>query len=157
MAVHLLRHAKAGHRHEWSQPDELRPLTSAGTQQALALRDALGQLPVKRILSSRYLRCVQSVQPLAERLGLEVEVHPALAEEADLDDTWNLVEELAETGADAVLCTHGNITPPVLDRLSRRGGRVIGDDPSNKKGSAWTLEGDGAGRLTTATYVPPPA
>ena len=156
MAVHLLRHAKAGHRHEWAQPDELRPRTPAGMQQALALRESLAALPVKRILSSRYLRCVQTVAPLAERLGLEVELHPALAEEADVADTWDLLEELAGTGTDAVLCTHGNVTPPVIDRLVRRGGRIIDHDPGNKKGSVWTLEADGDGRFTTATYVPPP-
>lgn len=143
MAIHLVRHAKAGSRPDWGQPDELRALTDAGRVQAEALAGKLAPFEVTRILSSRYARCTQTVEPLAVTLGLRVEEEPALAEEADLDDAWALVESLAAAGTEAVLCSHGNIIGPLLDRLHRRGVRLDGDEWSCKKGSVWRVEVEG--------------
>jgi broad specificity phosphatase PhoE len=143
MAIHLVRHADAGRRGSWHQPDDLRPLTNRGLVQAAAIADALATRPIARVVSSRYARCLQSVQPLADRLGLEVESHPALAEEASLVDTWALVEEAARDAGDVVLCSHGNVIPPVLDRLHRRGVPLDATRWSCHKGSIWTLDVDG--------------
>ncbi|MBW3580224.1 MAG: histidine phosphatase family protein [Actinobacteria bacterium] len=154
MSLHVVRHAKAGDRSEWHQADELRPLSRAGLAQAEALAGLLGTVPIKRILSSRYLRCTQTVAPLAERLGLDVEEHPALAEEADVAATLALLEEL--TGTEAVVCTHGNLIGPLLDRLHRRG-VDLADRWVCKKGSVWTIEADDSGAFARARYCPPPA
>jgi broad specificity phosphatase PhoE len=155
MPLVIVRHAKAGSRSAWAQDDDLRPLTKAGARQAEAVADRLADEPFKRVLSSRFVRCVQTVAPLAQRLGLEVEDHPALAEEADLDDTEALLEELA--GTDAVLCTHGNVLGALLKRLRRRGVELVGPDGGGGggKGSAWRLEPNRKGRWTRATYQPP--
>ncbi len=150
-----MRHAKAGDRSDWSGPDELRPLSGKGAGQATALVDLLAHLPVKRILTSRYRRCTQTVEPLAQCLGIDVEIHPALAEEADIGATWELLEEL--TGAEAVVCTHGNLIGPVLDRLHRRGVELVSDRWTCKKGSVWSIEVDPDGDLARARYSPPPA
>jgi len=155
MALLLVRHAKAGSRSAWAQDDDLRPLTPAGERQAEALAERESDEGVKRVLSSRFVRCVQTVAPLAERLGLEVEHHPALAEEADLDDTEALLDELRAT--EAVLCTHGNVLNALLHRLRRRGVELVGADGGGGggKGSAWRLEPDRKGRWARATYEPP--
>jgi phosphohistidine phosphatase SixA len=151
----LVRHAKAGSRSAWAQDDDLRPLTKGGQRQADALADRLADEPIKRVLSSRFVRCVQTVAPLAERLGLEIEEHPALAEEAELGDTEALLDELA--GVEAVLCTHGNVLGAVLKRLRRHGVDLVGDggDGGGGKGSAWRLEAGSEGTWTAATYEPP--
>lgn len=154
MSLHLLRHAKAGDRQEWDGPDEARPLSQAGAAQADALVGTMAGIPVKRILSSRYRRCVQTVEPLARHLGLEIEIHPALAEEADVAAVWDLVVGLA--GTEAVLCTHGNLVGPVLDRLHRRGVDILADRWSCKKGSTWTIEVGPDRDFTGASYLPPP-
>jgi phosphohistidine phosphatase SixA len=153
MSLHVVRHAKAGDRSDWDQPDELRPLSRSGRSQAEALVEVLGAAPIKRILSSRYRRCTETVVPLAERLGLEVEEHPALAEEADVAATLALLEDLS--GTEAVLCTHGNLIGPLLDRLHRRGVELA-DRWACKKGSVWTVELDQRGAFSRAHYVPPP-
>jgi 8-oxo-(d)GTP phosphatase len=154
MALHLVRHAKAGSRAAWAQDDDLRPLTPAGERQAEALAERLSDDGVKRILSSRFVRCAQTVAPLAERLGLEVEHHPALAEEADIRDTEALLDELE--GTEAVLCTHGNVLGALLKRLRRRGVRLVGGGRGGGgKGSAWRLVPDRHGRWARATYEPP--
>ena len=155
MAIHLVRHAKAGSRSDWAQPDELRPLTAGGALQATAIADLLRDRPVKRILSSPLVRCVQTVQPLADALGLEVEQHPALSEEADPEDTWALIREL--NGTEAVLCSHGNIVPEVVDRAVRAGAEIVGQETGNKKGSIWMLEIGEDGSVSSVRYTPPPA
>ncbi|MDP9419742.1 MAG: histidine phosphatase family protein [Actinomycetota bacterium] len=154
MSLHVVRHAHAGDRSDWHQPDELRPLSRAGRAQAEALVGLLEGEPIKRVLSSRYLRCTQTVAPLAERLGLDVETHPALAEEADVASTWKLLEELA--GTEAVACTHGNLIGPLLDRLHRHGVELA-DRWVCEKGSVWTIELDGARTFARARYLPAPA
>jgi phosphohistidine phosphatase SixA len=153
--LHLVRHAKAGERSECEGPDELRPLSGKGAGQADRLAELLAASPVKRILSSRYRRCTQTVEPLALRLGLDVETHPALAEEADIGATWELLEALA--GTEAVLCTHGNIVGPILDRLHRRGVELLTERWTCKKASVWTIEVGPGGGFSRASYRSPPA
>lgn len=153
VSLQVVRHAKAGDRSGWDQPDELRPLSRAGQAQADGLVAVLATAPVKRILSSRYLRCTQTVAPLAARLDLPVEEHPALAEEADVNAILRLLDELA--GTEAVVCTHGNLVGPLLDRLHRRGVE-LSDRWVCKKGSVWTIDLDPAGAFQRARYTPPP-
>ena len=145
MAIHLVRHAKAGVRPGWRGDDEERPLTDAGRTQADVIADLLAGRGVRRVLTSRYLRCVQTVEPLAARLGVPVEHERALAEEADPHDAWRLVEDLAAKGEEAVLCSHGNIVSPILDRLHRRGLEVVATEWTCAKGSVWTIEVDDDG------------
>lgn len=153
MALHLVRHGSAGDRDEWDGPDADRPLTDKGRRQADALADRFVDAGVQRVLSSRYARCVQTVEPLADRLGLAVERHPALAEEARVPDLLALLEELAHE--EVAVCTHGNLIPSVLDRLARRGAVLVADRPACAKGSVWTLHPDGDRVFDRAVYTPP--
>jgi 8-oxo-dGTP diphosphatase len=153
MAIHLVRHAKAGSRPDWHQPDDLRPLTDSGLVQAGAIADHLAPLDIGRVVSSRYVRCVQTVQPLADKLGLAVDLHPALAEEADIRDSWALLEDVAGRPGDTVLCSHGNVIPSLLDRLHRRGVDLVAAERSCHKGSIWTVEVDGDGGFARAVLA----
>ena len=110
---------------------------------------------IERIISSPYLRCVQTVEPLAEELGLKVEENQALAEGADENQAEDLLDEVARTNA--VLCSHGDIVPALLDRLKDRGVELIGGDVTDvKKGSIWILEAED-GEIKNGTYQPPTA
>jgi 8-oxo-dGTP diphosphatase len=144
MALHIVRHGDAG-----SGPDEERPLTDRGIHQAAALAVHLADRPVTRVVSSRYTRCVEMVTPLAERLGLPVEHHAALAEEADVEDAWALLESLAQD--EVVVCSHGNIISPILDRVLRRGAEVVAAEWTCRKGSVWRLDTGEDGRFSRAT------
>src|SRR5438046_349803 len=79
----LLRHADAGLRREWVGADERRELTDLGHAQAYEVSVRLRTLAIERILSSPALRCRQTVQPLAQRLSLDVEPCRLLAVDAD--------------------------------------------------------------------------
>lgn len=152
MTVYLIRHAKAGSRSEWDGPDDLRPLTSNGRRQADWVADRLAAAPVKRIVSSPYVRCVETVQPLADRLGLDVETSPALAEDGPVADMLALLAELAPEHG--VACTHGDMIPEALDALARVDGLALGPHYPFAKGSIWVLDGD-ARPFVRATYVDP--
>jgi 8-oxo-dGTP diphosphatase len=103
------------------------------------------------VLSSPYVRCVQTVQPLAEAVGLDVEQTPALAE-GNAPQAVKLIHELA--GTNAALCTHGDVIPTVLQSLEAEGVQIV--SPLEwRKGSTWVLHTDD-GSPTRATYVPRP-
>jgi 8-oxo-dGTP diphosphatase len=143
MAILLVRHATAGSRQRWKGDDQLRPLDKRGRRQARKLVSLLGDYPVGRVLSSPYLRCVETVQPLAAGLGVEIVVREELTEGAPVTATLELLREVAvET---PVVCTHGDV---ILG--------LIGESRETKKGSTWLLEPDDD-RFAPAVYLAPPA
>ena len=146
-AVLLVRHADAGDRGRWRGDDRVRPLSATGRRQAQALVGQLAGYGVVRVVSSAYVRCVQTVEPLALARQLPLETSPALAEGATRDDVDSLLEQV--TGTAVVLCTHGDVAGEVLDALGRPDGPCA-------KGSTWVLEPAGR-RLVATKYLEPPA
>jgi broad specificity phosphatase PhoE len=118
----LLRHASAGHRLDWEHDDRLRPLDARGRRQSADLVELLRPLGVRRILSSPYVRCVQTVEPLAAALGLEVELDERLKE----GEGAAAAELLREDGV--VCCTHGDIVEALLGRGLKKGAAVVLED-----------------------------
>jgi 8-oxo-dGTP diphosphatase len=152
--LYLVRHAKAGSRRDWDGPDEGRPLSKKGRRQAEGLVDLLADRPVTSILSSPYVRCVETVQPLADKLGLPVDHVPALAEGAPTAEAVGLLRRLA--GTTAVLCSHRDLIPRILDALVEADGLPLPADYPYPKASTWELE-DRDGRWVGARYLPPPS
>ena len=72
---YLVRHAHA----RWT-PDENRPLSERGQADALRLDKLLSEQPIAAIYASTARRAQQTVAPLAERLGLALQITPALDE-----------------------------------------------------------------------------
>jgi phosphohistidine phosphatase SixA len=151
MAVHLVRHAHAGKRSEWSSEDSERPLSDRGRTQADALVVDLADVAVGRIVSSPFVRCLQTVEPLADAHGLTVEPSEAFAEGMDGDAAHALLSELDVV--DGVACSHGDVLPALLRRLVVNGMET--DDPLVvQKGSMWIVEFSD-GRPRRGRYVPP--
>jgi len=117
MSVVLLRHASAGDRDKWHGDDRLRPLDKRGRKQAEKLRYRILALGVTRVLSSPYVRCMETVEPL----GLDIELDDRLAEGASREETLAL---LAEADG-AVACTHGDVIENVLGRSLKKGEAVL--------------------------------
>jgi 8-oxo-dGTP diphosphatase len=150
--LYLMRHAKAGDRRRWTEDDRLRPLSLRGRGQAEALVRAFGGLAVGRIISSPYVRCVQTVQPLALDRGIRVETTETLAEGAPLADLLTMIAELDEVAV--IACAHGDLIPEAIEHLRSTG--VPTDDGPTKKASTWLLEREG-GAVVRARYLPPPS
>ena len=151
MALYLVRHAKAGSRNHFDGPDDLRPLTAAGLAQAQALAARFAGVAVPRVLSSPYLRCVQTVEPIARQAGVVVEPTDALAEARPFAPVLHLLAGLPDG---TVLCTHGDLLPDVLGALERRGTGVEGPIEM-RKGVTWVLERV-SDRVVSARAVSPP-
>jgi len=118
----LLRHAAAGDRDDWDGDDFHRPLDARGRRQAAVLAELLRPLGMRRVLSSPYVRCVETVEPLAAALGVRVEPDDRLAEGAGPGAGLLLHED------GAVCCTHGDIVESVLGRGLKKGAAVVIDD-----------------------------
>ena len=148
-ASYLVRHAKAGSRERWTAPDRDRPLTAAGKIQAVALASLLG--PSTRVVtSSPYVRCVETVAPLAEALGLHVEEDDRLAEGAD--PGWAMATLASVPGS--VLCTHGDVMASIVMSLADAHIPMVGGMQWAKAGT-WAFEITG-GRIAKGRYLPPP-
>ena len=149
--VYLVRHAHAGPKTRWQGPDLARPLSAQGRREALGLSERLDGHPVDRVLSSPALRCLQTVEPLAGRLGRPVEPNQALG----VDGTAAGVLELLVDPAleRAALCTHGEQIGEVFDEL-RRVGLELSDPPQWPKGCTWILRRV-AGQGWKGTYLAP--
>lgn len=154
--VWLIRHAAAGDRGAWSDDDRARPITKKGQRQSEAIADALVAHDIDAIYSSPFLRCRQTVEPLATRAGVQVEDSDHLAEGARESETFDWLRTMG--GRNVVACSHGDVIPDVIRRLDAMGVPLYSADGvfDVKKASIWTLalEGD---RVTSATYTPPPS
>jgi phosphohistidine phosphatase SixA len=121
----VIRHAWAGHASGWEGDDRRRPLEERGRRQAAALVAALAGYPIARILSSPYDRCVQTVEPLAEACGLELEPAHELGEDEQSTAGVALVRELlAEPVA---VCVHGGLSDTAFDTSQKKGETLVVD------------------------------
>jgi 8-oxo-dGTP diphosphatase len=152
LTIYFVRHAKAGDRSSWSGPDSERPLSKAGRQQAHKLGKRLGAVGVTTLVSSPYVRCVETLEPLAERTGLSIDVDDRLTEGAPFEGVLELLDTLP---GGAVLCSHGDVIPETIEALVRRGLDV--QTPADwRKASVWVLKRNKHGSFTRAVVWGPP-
>lgn len=151
VTAYLIRHAHAGNRSDWDQPDTARPLSDKGRRQAEHLASFLADRPIGQVLSSPARRCTETIAPLAQRLDKPVQSSTALFEGADAQGVVTLLDGLGDD--EVVLCSHGDLIPEVIRLLRLRGMQLLGD-AGNQKGAVWILHHDGE-RYDKAEYVPP--
>jgi len=106
---------------------------------------------VEAVFSSPALRCVQTVEPLAASLGLEVAIEPGLFEGATRARSLEVVRSF--TGRNVVLCSHGDVIPDVLRHLEIGGSRLSGRGCA--KGSIWKLD-NSTERIESGEYFDAP-
>jgi 8-oxo-dGTP diphosphatase len=152
--VHVIRHALAGDRRHWDGPDELRPLTEQGWEQAEAIARRDGLPRFVRLLSSPFVRCVETLEPLSSVMGIPVEARPELAEGAPYACLERLVLEAGSDGP-SVVCVHGDQLEHLAAILEDRGVRPRGRSDV-RKGCTWVLDVRG-GAVVAARYLPPPS
>ena len=153
VTTYLVRHASAGLRDDADPSDEDRPLDDTGIVQASKLTSWLRHEPIDTIVSSPFLRCRQTVAPLAEALGIEVTISEALGEGTPIETSWDLL--VSVVSGTAVLCSHGDVIPDLIRRAQMRGMHVPGKSGS-AKGSVWTLQHWEGETFATGIYTPIP-
>ena len=157
--IHLVRHAHAGKRRHWHGDDRKRPLTGRGWRQSRQLAKRLSELPIPVIYTSPHVRCVETVLPLGDMLGMEVQTLKALREG---QSPVGVLELLGDLPDHAVLCSHGDIIGGVIRRIAANGADLKGKGRLRdgrliwQKASTWELTATKGGKVKTARYVLPP-
>ena len=140
-SVLIVRHGTAGSKSRFSGDDKIRPLDKKGRAQAEALVAQLSTFGPTDVYAADRVRCHQTVQPLAEELGVIISNEPTLTEEAYADNPKRgrrRALQIAELRRTPVICTQGKVIPDLIAWWCDRDG-VRPDKSRNRKGSTWVL------------------
>jgi 8-oxo-dGTP diphosphatase len=154
VGILLVRHARAGQRHRWTGDDRLRPLSKKGRVQAEALPALLEPWTAvgpPALVSSPWVRCLETLGPLSSVLGAPIQGDDVLGEGMGAKAVEALGRWVSRTPT--ILCSHGDVIEEILHSL-QAGGVDLGPDPTAAKGSVWVLEGS-RGQVRRARYLPP--
>jgi 8-oxo-dGTP diphosphatase len=132
--VLLVRHASAGDASSWRGDDDLRPLDDKGIRQTALVTRVLHHYAPTRVLSAPPVRCQDTVRPLADLLGLPVELDPLVGEQDAPARPERHVSRLAQPGTAVVVCSQGGVIPRVVGSLDASLQPVAAS-----KGSLWVL------------------
>jgi 8-oxo-dGTP diphosphatase len=152
--VLIVRHGFAGSKSRYKGDDRKRPLDKRGRAQAESLVGQLLAFGATDAYAAPRVRCHQTLEPLAEELGVVINDEPLLTEEAYADDhdAGRLrVLEIAKADGTPVICTQGKVIPDLVSWWCERDG-VRPDKSRNRKGSTWVLSlvGD---KLVAADHI----
>jgi 8-oxo-(d)GTP phosphatase len=153
-SVLIVRHGTAGSKSRFSGDDKMRPLDKKGRAQAEALVAQLATFGPTDVYSADRVRCHQTVEPLAEELGVTINNEPALTEEAYANNPKRArrrVLEIVDSHRTPVICTQGKVIPDLIAWWCERDG-VRPDKSRNRKGSTWVLS-LADGRLIAADHI----
>jgi len=149
--IYMVRHAWAANKAEWKRQDWHRPLDRHGVRQAKRLYLDFETIPVTRVISSHYKRCVDTVRGLAIGHGIRLERDKRLGVKGDADTALSMFRDLE--GESAVVCTHGEVIGDVIGKLAAEGVEL--DGPMEwRKGSVWLLDTH-KGRVKRGRYIWP--
>ncbi|BBZ14640.1 8-oxo-dGTP diphosphatase [Mycobacterium branderi] len=152
--VLVVRHGTAGSKSRFKGDDTKRPLDKKGRAQAEALVGQLLAFGATDVYAADRLRCHQTVEPLAEELGVVICNEPTLTEEAYADNPKRArrrVLQIAALKRTPVICTQGKVIPDLIAWWCDRDG-VRPDKSRNRKGSTWVLSLSD-GHLVAADHI----
>lgn len=152
--VLVVRHGTAGRKSRFRGDDAMRPLDKRGRAQAEALVPQLLAFGASEVYAADRVRCHQTVEPLAEDLGVPVQNEPTLTEEAYAKNAKrgrHRLLDIAEQKGTPVVCTQGKVIPDLIAWWCERDG-VRPDKSRNHKGSTWVLSLLD-GRLVAADHI----
>lgn len=136
--------ARAGHTGPGAAPGaprEARHLDARGRAEAEGLLPVLRGTAVRRLLAAPETRCVETLLPAAEELGVPLVGEPLLAE-ADDPGFTGLVSRLlreASAGSGTGLCVPGAGLEPVLAALTAQALGPRLSEPRVRKGGWWVI------------------
>jgi 8-oxo-dGTP pyrophosphatase MutT (NUDIX family)/phosphohistidine phosphatase SixA len=116
----LLRHAKAVSPTEWEGDDGDRPLDTVGQRQAKRLLPNYLPYQIEEIHSSDAMRCIETIEPLARALKINIVISEELGEyrnSSNRNAAFKYAQDVLETGTPAIICSHNPILPMVVRKL----------------------------------------
>lgn len=122
-ALIVLRHAQATPRSEWKNGESSRPLTSIGIEQSKRLISQLAAYGPKRLITSPWRRCRDTVAPYATQMKRQLIERTQLSEysaEKNPKKSKRLVDDIFEGTQSTLICTHRPALPKVLEAIADR-------------------------------------
>ena len=113
----IVRHTKALERGDWDDDDSKRTLDERGLTQSEQLIQHLEPFGVDEIYSSDYIRCVQTVTPLAQSRGLKITEIPNLNEANfgfDPERAISFANAVKQDEKNILICSHNPVIPTML-------------------------------------------
>ena len=113
----IVRHTKALERGDWDEDDSKRTLDERGLAQSEALIQHLEPFGIDEIYSSDYIRCVETVTPLAQSRGLKITEIPNLNEanfEFDPERAISFANAVKQDEKNILICSHNPVIPTML-------------------------------------------
>lgn len=156
-SVLIVRHGTAGRKSRYKGDDRKRPLDKHGRAQAESLVGLLLAFGATDLHAADRTRCHQTIEPLAEELGVPIRDEPLLTEESYADNrkrTRQRVLDIAAKSGTRVICSQGKVIPDLIEWWCERDG-VRPDRWRNRKGSTWVLSLSGE-RLVAADHIGSP-
>jgi 8-oxo-(d)GTP phosphatase len=139
--VLIVRHGTAGRKKRYKGDDRKRPLDKHGRAQAELLVGQLLAFGPTKLYSCPRVRCIQTIEPLADELGTEIKIEPTLTEEAysvDRKAARQRVLQIASEEGTPVIASQGKVIPDLIQWWCDRDG-VKPAKARNGKGSTWVL------------------
>jgi 8-oxo-(d)GTP phosphatase len=155
--VLIVRHGTAGSKSRYKGDDRKRPLDKRGRAQAESLVGQLLAFGASELYAADRVRCHQTLEPLADELGVTIHNEPALTEEAYSDNrktARHRILEIASAGGTPVICTQGKVIPDLIAWWCERD-KVRPDKSRNRKGSTWVMS-MADGNLVAADHIGSP-
>jgi 8-oxo-dGTP pyrophosphatase MutT (NUDIX family)/phosphohistidine phosphatase SixA len=116
----VVRHAKAKPRSSWSRAEGERPLAATGRRQAIAVGRLLQAWNPERVVSSPWVRCVQTVSPYVNQRSAKLKLVDALTEHDAArrpGRARSAVERVFDKRRSVAICTHRPVLPLVFSVL----------------------------------------
>ena len=116
----VVRHATARPRDAWARADADRPLVASGRRQALALAPLLRCWRPEYVLTSPWLRCLETIGPYVTVGGARVRTKGGLSEDGfrrDPTKAGKHAAKLLRRDSASLLCTHRPVLGAVLEVL----------------------------------------
>lgn len=116
----LVRHARAKRRKAWKIADERRPLTKSGRVRAQEIVPLIACFGISKVDSSPARRCVETVTPYAQAIGVEPRTHEALTEPSHAArplDTAKVFGTLFRKRSPRAVSVHRPTLPTIIEML----------------------------------------
>ncbi len=153
----LLRHGKAIAREEWEGDDGDRPLAQVGQIQSIRMLAKYLPFAITEIHTSDAVRCYETVSPMARSLKLEMFYWSELSEyafEKDKKAAMNVIEDIIESEARALVCGHNPVLPGIVKKfIGKKSFKEL--EHGLMPGEAWILHHKD-GEIVALDWMPAP-
>lgn len=138
--IYLVRHAE-------KQKGDNPGLTDAGHERAQALKNKLQDEGVQYVHSSNYRRTLETAQPLAEAIGVDVRLY-------DPRDLESFADDLSAVPGVHLVVGHSNTTPQLAKILAGADTDYMPETEYNRFYTV-TISPDGSATLDVSTFGAP--